>query len=81
MFTEKVNALTEAWTDTRRITGHDISSMAYGQWSLKKKKKPYHLPFKGCGQCYRFLKNVTLIYDTDLDRWPTEKVLPQGIHM
>ena len=42
MFTEKVNALTEAWTDTRRITGHDISSMAYGQWSLKKKPIIYH---------------------------------------
>ena len=30
MFKEKVNAR----TDARRTTDHDISSLAYGQWSL-----------------------------------------------
>ena len=47
MFKEKVNAWTDrrtdartdartdGRTDARRTTGHDISSLAYGQWSYK----------------------------------------------
>ena len=31
MFKEKVNT----WTDARLTTDHDISLLAYGQWSLK----------------------------------------------
>ena len=31
MFKEKVHAR----TDARRTTGHDISSLAYGQWTQK----------------------------------------------
>ena len=35
MFKEKVNARTDT-----RTTDHDISSLAYGQWSLKTKPIP-----------------------------------------
>ena len=35
MFKEKVNAQTDRHTDVQWTTGHDISLLAYGQWSLK----------------------------------------------
>ena len=35
MFKEKSNGRTDEQTDARRTTGHNISLLAYGQWSLK----------------------------------------------
>ena len=29
----RTHARTDGWKDGRRTTGHDISSLAYGQWS------------------------------------------------